>query len=200
MYDAMKRHEVQVLKKAGLGPSQIAHLSGVSRWSVDRIVAEPPVAEPDNRPLRQARRIGRPSVAAPFEAEAKRILASEPDLPTVEILHRLRQQGYRSGKTAFYELVSSLRPTGARPMVRFEGLAGEFSQHDFGHVRVEYENGAAETVHFFASRSCGDHAERARGVPRSRPPAGVRGLRRRAARGGLRQPQDGRDRPARGRG
>jgi hypothetical protein len=37
-------------------------------------------------------------------------------------------------------------------MVRFEGLAGEFSQHDFGSVRVAYGNGTSEIVHFFASK------------------------------------------------
>lgn len=152
MFDAMKRHEVQVLKKAGLGAIQVARVSGVSRWSVRRIAAAAPVTEPDDRPLRKSRRIGRPSIAAPFEPEVKQVLASQPDLPTVEVLHRLRERGYRGGKTALYELVSSLRPTGAKPMVRFEGLAGEFSQHDFGHVKVEYEAGSSETVHFFASR------------------------------------------------
>jgi hypothetical protein len=38
------------------------------------------------------------------------------------------------------------------PLVRFEGLAGEFSQHDFGEVEVQYQNETTERVHFFASR------------------------------------------------
>ena len=37
-------------------------------------------------------------------------------------------------------------------MVRFEGVPGEFSQHDFGHVDVRYTSGAVERIHFFASR------------------------------------------------
>lgn len=37
-------------------------------------------------------------------------------------------------------------------MVRFEGPAGEFSQHDFGHVDVRYLDGRQSYVHFFASR------------------------------------------------
>jgi hypothetical protein len=36
--------------------------------------------------------------------------------------------------------------------VRFEGLAGEFSQHDFGHVDVNFIDGRKQRVHFFASR------------------------------------------------
>jgi hypothetical protein len=38
------------------------------------------------------------------------------------------------------------------PLVRFEGLAGEFSEHDFGEVRVAFQTGGEEVVHFFASR------------------------------------------------
>ena len=34
----------------------------------------------------------------------------------------------------------------------FEGLPGEFSQHDFGQVDVEYVDGATQRIRFFASR------------------------------------------------
>ncbi len=36
--------------------------------------------------------------------------------------------------------------------MRFEGLPGEFSQHDFGHVDVRFVDGRKKRVHFFASR------------------------------------------------
>ncbi len=36
--------------------------------------------------------------------------------------------------------------------MRFEGLPGEFTQHDFGHVDVRLVNGTKKRVHFFASR------------------------------------------------
>ena len=51
-----------------------------------------------------------------------------------------------------YALVASLRSKPAKPLVRFEGLPGEFSQHDFGQVEVEFRNGASQRIHFFASR------------------------------------------------
>jgi transposase len=60
--------------------------------------------------------------------------------------------GYQGGKTALYALVASLRPKGIKPLVRFEGLPGEFSQHDFGQVDVEFLDGATRRIHFFASR------------------------------------------------
>src|ERR1035438_8751008 len=40
----------------------------------------------------------------------------------------------------------------AKPLVRFEGLPGEFSQHDFGEIEVEFVSGTRRRIHFFASR------------------------------------------------
>ena len=45
-----------------------------------------------------------------------------------------------------------MRPPRATPVVRFDGLPGEFSQHDFGHVDVRFVDGRTKRVHFFASR------------------------------------------------
>ena len=70
----------------------------------------------------------------------------------MELLHRARQAGYTGGKTAVYALAQTLRTRVVAPLVRFEGLPGEFSQHDFGEVVVRYQDGTASKVHFFASR------------------------------------------------
>lgn len=48
--------------------------------------------------------------------------------------------------------MASVRPKDTRPLVRFEGLPGEFSQHDFGEVDVHFQDGTVRRVHFFASR------------------------------------------------
>ena len=101
---------------------------------------------------RGARGIGRPAKAEPFRTYIAEILTLEPELLSVEILRRAKLKGYTGGKTALYDLVSTLRPTVIQPLVRFEGLAGEFSQHDFGHVDVRYLNATRKRVHFFASR------------------------------------------------
>ncbi len=42
----------------------------------------------------------------------------------------------------------ALRTHAVTPLVRFEGLPGEFSQHDFGEVWVAYQDGTEEKVHF----------------------------------------------------
>jgi transposase len=36
--------------------------------------------------------------------------------------------------------------------VRFEAVAGEFGQHDFGECTVRYADGSRERIQFFASR------------------------------------------------
>ena len=76
----------------------------------------------------------------------------QPDVLAVELLRRAKNKGYAGAKSALYELVKELRPKRIRPIVRFEGLPAEFSQHDFGHVDVRYLDGRVERVHFFASR------------------------------------------------
>ena len=89
----------------------------------------------DDAAEREKRRIGRPNLVQNFRKQVEAILKQEADLPSLEILRRVREAGYPGGKTALYELVASLRPQVTQPLVRFEGLPGEFSQHDFDWIR-----------------------------------------------------------------
>jgi len=148
----LKRHEVEILLKAGHQKTEVVRLTGVSLCSVKRIAKESPVAHVDDVAARAKRQIGRPSTVANFRKQVVEILQEKPDLASLEILRRVREAGYQGGKTALYALVASLRPKPAKPLVRFEGLPGEFSQHDFGQVEVEFLHGPGQQIHFFASR------------------------------------------------
>jgi len=148
----LKRHEVEILLKAGHSKVEVTHLTGVSLRSVNRIAEEAPVVHVDDAAEREKRRIGRPSKVKNFQKFIVAILEENPDLPSLEILRRVREAGYSGGKTALYALVGSLRPKGIKPLVRFEGLPGEFSQHDFGQVDIEFLSGAIRRIHFYASR------------------------------------------------
>jgi transposase len=152
MLPLLKRHEIQVLLKAGFQVSEVAERSGTSVDTVRRVRREDAVEHTDDRAAHQARRIGRPSKAAPFADRVRSWLAEDAELPTQELLRRAKDVGYAGNKTAFYALVAGLRPPRATPVVRFEGLPGEFSQHDFGHVDVKYVDSTKERIHFFASR------------------------------------------------
>jgi transposase len=148
----VKRHEIQVLRRAGHTLVEVAKLAGVSKRSVQRVDAEPAVTAFDTPAERARRRVGRPSKVETFRSYLVGELAKEPDVLAVELLRRVRLRGYTGGKSAVYEVIKALRPERPRPIVRFEGLPGEFSQHDFGQVDVRFLDGHERRVHFFASR------------------------------------------------
>jgi len=148
----LKRHEIQVLRRAEHTWTEIAALSGVSEKTARRIAAEEPVTSIDNTAERERRQVGRPSKAEAYREVLVHALTEDPTLRSVELLHRARLAGYSGGKSALYALARALRVRSVAPLVRFEGLPGEFSQHDFGEVDVTYQDGTTERVHFFASR------------------------------------------------
>jgi transposase len=152
MLPLLRRHEIQVLLRAGHKASDVATRVGVSRDTVRRVKLETEVTSTDDKVEHRERGIGRPSKAAPFAAQVLGWLAEAPELPTQELLRRAKESGYTGNKTAFYAMVAGVRPARAAPVVRFEGLPGEFSQHDFGHVDVLFVSGRKKRVHFFASR------------------------------------------------
>lgn len=148
----MTRHEIQILRAVGMAQAAVAAKTGVSAQSVRRIEREGPVTTSDTKALTAACGVGRPSRAAPWVGQLETWLAEDRDLPGVELLRRAREVGYGGGKSALYELIRRLRVPSVAPMVRFEGVPGEFSQHDFGQVDVRYTTGKVERVRFFASR------------------------------------------------
>lgn len=152
MIEMLKRHEIQVLRRAGHTWDQVAALTGVSVGTARRVVAEAGITTVDNAAERARRQIGRPSKAEAYRDVLVGALSEQPDVKSVELLHRARLAGYSGGKSALYTLAQTLRVRTVTPLVRFDGLAGEFSQHDFGEVWVTYQEGPEAKVHFFASR------------------------------------------------
>jgi len=152
MLPLLKRHEIQVLLRAGHSQRDVAERTATSLDTVRRVKREEDVTSADDASARRERQIGRPSKASPYATRVAEWLKEEPELPTQELLRRATDAGYTGHKTAFYALVAGVRPPRAAPVVRFEGLPGEFSQHDFGHVDVRFVDGRKKRIHFFASR------------------------------------------------
>jgi hypothetical protein len=152
MIPLLKRHEIQVLLKAGFSTRDVAERSATSIDTVRRVRREDAVEHTDDRAKRVQMKIGRPPKAAPFAAKVVGWLVEDATLPTQELLRRAKEAGYDGNKTAFYALLAGLRSPRSAPVVRFEGLPGEFCQHDFGHVDVKFVDGRKLRVHFFASR------------------------------------------------
>jgi transposase len=152
MFSMLQRHDVQVLVRGGVSQRRIREVTGVSERTIRRIAAEPEVGQLEDRTVRLGRCVGRPSKTAGFREFVRGWLRDEPELKAVELLHRMRARGYTGGRTAAYTLVASLRQKERRLAMRFEGLPGEFTQHDFGEVVVKYADGRRQRVHFFATR------------------------------------------------
>jgi transposase len=152
MLTLLERHKIQVLLDAEFSAKEVARRTGASIDTVRRVEREAEVVHTDDQAVRRERRIGRPSKTTAFIEKVGEWLQEAPTLPTQELLRRAKEAGYSGSKTAFYALVAGVRPPRAGPVVRFEGLPGEFSQHDFGHVDVTFVDGRKKRVHFFASR------------------------------------------------
>ena len=152
MHGQLTRHTVQVLLAAGHTQQEVATHAGVSLRSVGRIITEQPVDHVDDKAERERRRVGRPSKAELYRALILELLEKEPHLMSLEVLRRCRDRGYRGGKTAMYGLIAQIRPSSADFQMRFEGVPGEFSQHDFGQVELRFLDGSRKLVRFFASR------------------------------------------------
>ena len=148
----LKRHAIQVLRAAGHTLEEIAEQVAVGKRSVQRVIGEPVITHHDTDLARAARAIGRPPKAEAYRARVTAWLTEEPHLLSVELLRRAQLAGYAGGKSALYDLVRSVRVIAPRPVVRFEGLPGEFTQHDFGEVLVRFLDGTTNRIHFFASR------------------------------------------------
>jgi transposase len=152
MLPLLTRHKIQVLVEAGHAQAEVAQLAGTSTRTVRRVAGEPDIDHTDDGARRKERRVGRPSKVEPLRGIVGEILAAEPALPSLEVLRRARLRGYTAGKSALYALVAQVRPKDTRVGMRFDGLPGEFSQHDFGQVDVQFQGGTVRRVHFFASR------------------------------------------------
>src|SRR5258708_16738129 len=110
MIDMLKRHEIQVLRRAGHTWMEVAALSGVSVRTARRVAEEAAVTTVDNAAERARRRVGRPSKAEAYREVVERALTDYGTLRSVELLHRARLAGYTDGKRALYVLAQTLAP------------------------------------------------------------------------------------------
>ncbi len=75
----LKRHEIQVLLKAGHSRAEVAQLTGVSIRSVKRVAKEAVITQVDDAAARVTRGIGRPSLVEDFRKPIADLLDQERD-------------------------------------------------------------------------------------------------------------------------
>ncbi len=85
----MTRHEIQVLRAAGIAEQVVAQRTAVSVRSVERISQEPPVTGP----IRTVR-VGRPALTAAWADQVVGWLTEDRALPGMEILRRAHEAGF----------------------------------------------------------------------------------------------------------
>jgi transposase len=163
MYSPHIREMVIRGRNARLPAAKIHELTGVSARSQRRIAPQEDFGKmsvsefrENQREFRERRRPGRPAqLPAPCQAQIAACLAEDPRMKGAEVLRRLRSEhGYQAGKNPVYRYLQQVRPPASppAPLVRFEGLPGEFAQHDFGTLTVTYTDGAADKLTFYAGR------------------------------------------------
>ncbi len=97
--------------------------------------------------------VGRPQVTEAVRARVQALVLEDPERPPGEICRLLKGDGTPLGLSTVYRVLTAVRATIPTALqVRFEGVAGEFAQFDFGQVSVRLVDGSRRTVHFAAYR------------------------------------------------
>src|SRR5438128_319106 len=147
MLRAMARSAVQYLKKRGLTDVAIAAQVGCERRTVARVVRQP-IDHPYQRR-------SRPSRLAAWDASVTAWL--DAGLPIKRMLELVRADAttpYTGSPATWYRYVhrhQEARAAAAAPVIRFEGLPGEFLQVDWGEAHVPLGSTVVRRV-FLAAR------------------------------------------------
>lgn len=142
----MARSTIKFLKQQGQFHTRIASLVGCDRHTVARVLTEP--TDPPRRRQRASALEERREAVGSWIAE---------EIPTTRMLELARQDPaapYVGGASTFYRFVAKLRAeraAGAAPVIRFEGLPGEYAQWDWGEARIRLGGTLVKRV-FLAGR------------------------------------------------
>ncbi len=152
MLHFMERSTIYYLKQKGWTNVQIAEFTGHHRDTIARVLREDVDKQPQPR--------HRESQVAVFDAQITSWL--DKGLSVIRMLEVARadaEHPYQGGETAFYDYVRKVRRARKQSphnlALRFEGLAGEFLQIDWGEMRnmpFSKEGMSGQTRYFFAAR------------------------------------------------
>lgn len=147
------RHAVQEMLSAGMASSAVAKHFGISTRTVRRIRGEAAVESGDDATSRRDRGVGRPRIRCEVRDRMRALMKEDPKAPRLEILRQLHEEGVVVGESTFYRIWREVfRTIPQELMVRFEGVAGEFAQFDFGEADIRLPEGRKKRIHFAAYR------------------------------------------------
>jgi hypothetical protein len=134
----LKRHDIEILLKAGHPKTEVARLTGVSLGSVKGIAGEGPVVHVDDTADRQAKhRRGFPETGDRDSKEERRAR------PSFLGNSAASSPGGLSGRQDGAALVTYLRPKKTKPLIRGDG--GELGAHSgraSGQLEWSSQNGS----------------------------------------------------------
>lgn len=152
----MTRLKVHHMAEGGTPQAVIADKTGLSLRSVERVLAEPEPsrAEVADNVRHDRNGPGRPRIVSDeVVSRIVELMKDEPKLPATEVFRRARLWGFTGSRSTMAVLVKELRPMPkVEPIIRFEGLPGEYAQFDFGEARVKYVDGREDKLIFWAAR------------------------------------------------
>lgn len=147
MLPPLRRHEIQVVLRAGFGAQDVATRTSTSVDTVRRVHRADVVTHADDTAAHRTRGIGRPSKTAAFAEKVTTWLREEREVPTQELLRRAKESSDAGNKTAFYALVAGMRRrSGASKDVRASPRTTTSA------IDVTLVDGRKKWLHFFASR------------------------------------------------
>jgi transposase len=153
MLRMLDRHAVQALLAAKLTARAIATQFQISVRTVRRIAREAGITSVEDTPPSGHAGVGRPRVTEAVRARVHALVTDDAEMPPGEIARVLRDDGTPLGLSTVYRVLAGVRATMPTPLlVRFEGVAGEYAQFDFGQAKVRLTDGTRRTVHFAAYR------------------------------------------------
>lgn len=185
----LDRHAVQELLRAGVKVRVVARQFHVSRRTIERIAREGAITSGDGGVTRAGsgsevdgvlgtpRGVGRPRVTEGMRARVEALLIEDFERPPGEISRLLRDEGTPLGLSTVYRVLKGVKAAiPASLQVRFEGVAGEYAQFDFGEASVRLTDDTRRTVHFAAYRLKYSRFMHVEIVPNERVEALIRSL------------------------
>ncbi len=142
------RLEIVQRHQQGASARSIARELGISRGTVDRVLARVEAARTGSTDRTPRRRRG--SLIDAFEPLLKELLGRYPNLTGERALQELRARGFAGGYTIVRQRVNRRRPRAAPPPVpRFETGPGDQAQMDYGVYDLDFTREGRRRVYPF---------------------------------------------------
>ena len=136
--------EIQNLRQCGFSYAKVAAKLNLAENTVIKYDKEGYVATKRSRKKSSSK-------LDPFKKDILRWLSEHPDLSSVQIEHRLRQEGYDGGNTIIKDYLRTIRPKSRRAFLKLYFPPGDSMQVDWGEAGTIIIDGVNFKVYFFVA-------------------------------------------------